>query len=185
MALVGYVRCSTDKQTIRQQIDLLKAIGCDHIYKDKAIRATAKKRPGLVAVRNNLKPGDTFCVVAIDRAFRSTFEALSFLDEITRDKIAFRSLAEHIDTRTPEGRRWYVYASADAEYERAVISRRTRQAMAAMKRRGFKFGHPPKLSRKQISWARTALTGPKPKTKAEVARRLGVCTRTLSRALAA
>lgn len=87
-------------------------------------------------MRKALKPGDTFVITAIDRAFRSTIDAIIFLDNITKNGIAFRSLVRNIDTRTPEGRRWYIHAASDAEYERAVISRRTREQMAAAKRRG-------------------------------------------------
>lgn len=182
MALLGYVRCSTDKQQVRQQCDALRNIGCVQIYKDKAVHATAKKRPALIALRKALRPGDTFVVTAIDRAFRSVFEAIAFLDEIMRQGITFRSLAQSIDTRTPEGRKWYIDAANNAEYERAVISRRTRDAMQAAKRRGQKFGREPKLTKKQVAWARKELTKEKI-TKTEVARRLKVSPRTLARAL--
>lgn len=150
MTLIGYVRCSTNRQMVLQQIDALRAAGCLHIYKDRAVRATAKKRPGLLAVRKALKPGDTFVITSIDRAFRSTIDAIIFLDDITKDGVTFRSLIQNIDTRTPEGRRWYIHAASDAEYERAVISRRTREQMAAAKRRGKKFGRPRKLSKAEI-----------------------------------
>src|SRR5262249_42052867 len=123
MAMYGYVRCSTDKQTVAQQCDALRAAGCERIFKDRAVRATAKKRHGLSAVRKHLKPGDTFMVTAIDRAFRSTMDAILFLDEVMKEGVIFRSLAQHIDTRTPEGRKWYIDAANSAEYERAVISR--------------------------------------------------------------
>ncbi len=69
------------------------------------VKATARKHPGLAAVRKALKPGDTFVITSIDRAFRSTIDAIIFLDDITKDDIAFRSLVQNIDTRTPEGRR--------------------------------------------------------------------------------
>lgn len=181
MALLGYVRCSTDRQQVRQQCDQLRAAGCARIFKDKAVNATAKNRPALRAVRAALKPHeDTFVVVAVDRAFRSVFEAIAFLDDLTAHGIAFRSLEENIDPRTLEGRRWYISKANEAEYERGLISRRTREAMAALKRRGRKFGHKPKLGRKQIAWARKAL---RTRTKTEIAARLKVCTRTLTRAL--
>lgn len=184
MALLGYVRCSTNRQQVRQQCFALRAAGCVRIYRDKAVNATAKNRPALIAVRKALQPEDTFVVSAVDRAFRSTFEAIAFLDELTPRGVAFRSLEENIDPRTLEGRKWYIDKANAAEYERGLISRRTREAMAALKRRGRKFGQRPKLSKKQIAWARAALRGRNRKTKVQVARRLRVCTRTVSRALA-
>ncbi|MGH8235912.1 MAG: recombinase family protein [Steroidobacteraceae bacterium] len=160
----------------------MRAAGCARIYKDKAVNATARNRPGLRHVRNALQPGDIFIVWAVDRAFRSVFEAIAFLDDLTKHGIVFRSLEENIDPRTLEGRRWYIDKANNAEYERGVIGRRTREAMAALKRRGRKFGHRPKLTKKQIAWARKALRGKDRKTKVEIAKRLRVCTRTLSRA---
>jgi DNA invertase Pin-like site-specific DNA recombinase len=184
MAIYGYVRCSTDDQTIMQQMDALRAAKCDRIFKDKFIRATAKNRPALLAVRKALKPGDTFMVTAIDRAFRSTAEAIAFLDDVMGDSVTFRSLAQSIDTRTPEGRKWYIDSANQAEYERAVISRRTREQMAAAKRRGKKFGRPKKLTPKKVLWARKALTGKKARSPSHVAKQLKVSLRTLNRALA-
>jgi DNA invertase Pin-like site-specific DNA recombinase len=183
MALFGYVRCSTDKQQVRQQCDALRAAGCTRIFRDKAVNATAKSRPGLIAIREALRPQtDTFVVVAVDRAFRSTFEAIAFLDGLTAEGIAFRSLEQNIDPRTLEGRRWYISKANDAEYERGVISRRTREAMAAAKRRGKKFGRPRKMTPKKLARAKAALH--EGKTCKAAARLVSVSQRTLSRALA-
>jgi DNA invertase Pin-like site-specific DNA recombinase len=181
MALLGYVRCSTDRQQVRQQYDQLRAAGCMRIFKDRAVHATAKKRPALLAVRASLMPGDTFVVTAVDRAFRSTFEAIAFLDDLTANEIRFRSLAQNIDPCTLEGRKWYIDMANNAEYERGLISRRTREAMTAAKKRGMTFGQKKKLSKAQIAWARRQLRS---RTKLDVANKLSVCTRTLSRALA-
>ena len=189
MTIYGYVRCSTDKQTVLQQVDALKAYGCERIFRDRAASAATARRKGLQAIKRALKPGDTFVVTAIDRGFRCTLDAILFLDDVIRTgQVVFVSLRESLDTSTPEGRRRYIHAAADAEYERAVISMRTREAMQALKRRGRKFGRRPKLDprkhRKKIAWARKALTGATPKTYAKVARKLGVSPRTLRRALA-
>lgn len=188
MTIYGYVRCSTDKQTVLQQVDALKAYGCDKIFRDKAKSASTVRRKGLQALKRALKPGDTFVVTAIDRGFRCTLDAILFLDDVIRTgQVVFVSLRESLDTSTPEGRRRYIHAAADAEYERALISMRTRDKMQALKRRGRKFGRPRKLDPrkhgKKIAWAREALTGTTPKTYAEVARKLRVSPRTLRRVL--
>ncbi|WP_425062039.1 recombinase family protein [Pyruvatibacter mobilis] len=137
---IGYARNSTDKQTLYQYTDALKAAGCELIFVDEATSAVAKKRPGLAKARDALMQGDTFVVVAIDRAFRSTIEGITFLDELHSHGIAFESIYQQIDTRTPEGRKWFIDMVNNAEYERAVISRRTKEKMAAAKRRGVHCG---------------------------------------------
>lgn len=148
------------------------------------MRATARVRPGLRAVRKILKPGDTFVVSAIDRAFRSTIEAITFLDEIGADGVSFRSLTQQIDPRTPEGRKWYIDSANSAEYERAVISRRTKEAMAAKMRRGRKFGRPRKMTRKRTAYALEKLAADPSLTVAALAKKMKVSPRTLKRAIA-
>lgn len=144
---VGYARVSTEKQTLYQYTDALEAAGCDETYTDAATSAVAKDRPGLQKARAALKPGDTFVVLAIDRAFRSTIEGLLFLDSLHKEGIHFHSIYQQMDTRTPEGRKRFTYDVADAEYERAVISRRTKDKMAAARKRGQHLGRPHKLNK--------------------------------------
>lgn len=147
---IGYARVSTDKQTLYQYVDALEAAGCERIFSDAAISAVAKNRPGLQEARATLRPGDTLVVLSIDRAFRSAIEGLLFLDGLDREGIRFHSIYQAMDTNTPEGRKRFTYDLADAEYERAVISRRTRDKMAAAKRRGLHLGRPYKLGRRAI-----------------------------------
>ena len=143
---IGYARVSSDRQTLYQYRDALKRAQCDKIFYDDAIKATVKNRPGLQKARAALGAGDVFVVVAIDRAFRSALEGLIFLDGLDHEGISFHSIYEQIDTTTPEGRKWFAYKVADAEYELAVISRRTKEKMAAAKARGLHMGRPFKLS---------------------------------------
>ncbi len=149
---VGYARVSTDKQTLYQYTDALKAAGCkkNFIFTDAATSAVAKDRPGLQEARAALRPGDVFVVLTIDRAFRSTIEGLLFLDGLHKEGIHFLSIYQEMDTRTPEGRKRFIYDVADAEYERAIISRRTRDKMAAAKKRGQHLGRPYKLKKRRV-----------------------------------
>lgn len=144
---VGYARVSTDGQTLWQYEDLLKNAGCALIFMDDGVSAVAKNRPALSQARAALESGDTFIVPAIDRAFRSTIEGISFLDGLHADGITFESIYQKIDTRTPEGRKWYIDMVNMAEYERAIISRRTRLKMLVAKRKGIHCGRPRKLSK--------------------------------------
>ncbi len=155
---IGYARNSTDKQTLYQYTDALKAAGCHKIFVDEAISAVAKKRPGLAKARDALTHGDTFVVVAIDRAFRSTIEGITFLDQLHSHGIAFESIYQQIDTRSPEGRKWFIDMVNNAEYERAVISRRTKEKMAAAKRRGIHCGRRFALRRWSVIHAHRLVT---------------------------
>lgn len=155
--LIGYARVSTDKQTTDQQITALKKAGCNPIFTDDGVKATARKRKGLMNARNALKAGDVFVVWGIDRAFRSTLDAIAFLDDLHAHGILFQSLTQQIDPRSPEGRKWYIDTASWAEYERAVISRRTKEKMAEAKRRGQSLGPPFKLSKRRALHAHKSM----------------------------
>ncbi|MCG8605446.1 recombinase family protein [bacterium] len=157
---IGYARVSTDDQTLYQYIDELVVAGCDKddIFTDRATRATAVQRPGLQAARDALRPGDTLVVLDIDRAFRSAIEGLLFLDGLLKEGIYFLSIHEPYDTRTPEGWKNFCHAVVDAEYEVAKISRRTKQKMAAAKRRGIHLGRPYKLKKGRVLKAHHLVT---------------------------
>ncbi|MCF6281983.1 MAG: recombinase family protein [Candidatus Polarisedimenticolaceae bacterium] len=147
---IGYARVSTDEQSVYQQVDALNEAGCEKIFMDEGISAVAKNRPGLEEAHQYLQSGDIFMVWAIDRAFRSTIEAILFLDDLLKAGIEFKSLTQQIDTTTPEGRKWFIDTASWAEYERAIISRRTKEKMAAAKRRGQHMGRPYALTDDRI-----------------------------------
>ena len=147
---IGYARVSTDGQTLYQYQDMLAAAGCDLVFVDEATSAVAQNRPGLQAARAALQDGDTFVVPSIDRAFRSTLDGIMFLDDFHRSGVTFESIYQRIDTCTPEGRKWFIDSVNNAEYERAMISRRTKEKMAAAKRRGVHLGRKALMSDTKI-----------------------------------
>lgn len=177
---IGYARASTDKQTLYQYLDALEDAGCDEIFTDYATSAVAANRPGLQIAKQALKAGDVFVVLSIDRAFRSAIEGLLFLDGLHKQGITFYSIYQQMDTRTPEGRKRFTYDVADAEYERAIISRRTRDKMAAAKRRGLHMGRPFKLSLRQVKNAHRMVIVKNMDVK-DVARKYAVKPHTLER----
>ena len=68
-----------------------------------------------------------------------------------------------------------------AEFERSVISERTKAGMAAARRRGRHVGRPPKLALDQLDYARRMIVAGE--GRAQVARSLGVDPSTLRRLL--
>lgn len=71
--LIGYARCSTDKQDLAAQHQALVQLGVatDRIYTDKGFTGTNRARPGLDQALAAVRSGDTLVVPKLDRLARS------------------------------------------------------------------------------------------------------------------
>jgi DNA invertase Pin-like site-specific DNA recombinase len=143
--IIGYARISTTEQKLDSQQDALRASGVEKIFAD-TITGTARSRPQLDRMLDQLRPGDVVVVAKYDRLARSLKDLLEIVDQIQERGAGFRSLAEDIDTTTPAGRLiFHVFASI-AQFERERIAERTREGLEAARRRGRVGGRPPVLS---------------------------------------
>lgn len=182
MAVIGYVRVSKDRQNSHLQIDALKAAGCEKIYSDHGISGTITERKGLESVLTALSEGDTFVVWKFDRLGRSTIHLLSLFDEFQKRGINFVSTTQGIDTSTVEGRIFFGQLALFAEYEREMISQRTKAGIEAARKRGKKIGRPPSLNQEQVKRIKTDYKK-RCISHTKLANRFGVCERTISRAI--
>ena len=75
-AMLGYARVSTIGQDLDAQLAALDAAGVDpsRVFTDKLSGSAKTARPGLVALLDYARPGDTVVVAAIDRLGRSVAE---------------------------------------------------------------------------------------------------------------
>lgn len=144
MKRIAYLRVSTAEQRPDRQIDGLKDI-CDELHVE-ILSATSKSRPVYNMVIERLRHGDTFLIWDLDRAYRSTKDALCELDRLRERGISIRIANLSIDTETPHGMLIYTLISALAEFERQLLSQRTKEGLAAARRRGKRLGRPPKLT---------------------------------------
>lgn len=153
MSITGYARVSTADQDPASQIEALRAAGCDPIYIEHA-SGTTMERSQWAECNRSLGRGDTLVVVRIDRLGRSLVDLVDTLDNLHARGIQFRSLDERIDTSTALGRMFYQLAGAFAEYERTLISERTRAGLDAARAAGRRIGRPPALTDEQREFAR-------------------------------
>lgn len=176
---IGYARVSTEEQNLDLQVRALREAGCDRIYSDCGISGRAHSRPGLDRALKHLKKGDKLVVWRLDRLGRSLLHLVNLLEELGNRGVSFCSLREYIDTTSSGGRLVFHMMAALAEFERSLISERTRAGMAAARARGQHVGRLPSLDTKQCLEARRSLsTGASPE---QVAAGYGVTTRTLLR----
>jgi DNA invertase Pin-like site-specific DNA recombinase len=153
MALIGYARVSTTDQNPDAQHDALTAAGCDRIFTDKASGKLAR-RPQLDRALEFLRRGDVLVITKLDRAGRSVRNLIDLAETLKERGIGLRVIHQGVDTTGPAGRMFFHVLAALAEFERDLISERTREGLAAARARGRKGGRRPKLNDKQIALAR-------------------------------
>lgn len=177
---IGYLRVSTEEQRPDRQIDALEPL-CDELHIE-TISATAQTRPVFQAVLDKLKSGDSLVVWDLDRAFRSTVDAITCVEALRFRGVEFQIVTLGVDTETADGKLIYTMIAALAEHERNRLSERTKQGLAAARKRGKVLGRPKKLTPKQVSHARAKYIT-KEATLTELAAALSVDVSTISRAI--
>ena len=140
---VGYIRVSTEEQnTIRQEI-LMKDLGVERVYMDKASGKSRTGRPQLEAMMDFVREGDVVIVESISRFARSTRDLLALVEQLTEKGVGFVSQKESIDTNTPQGKFMLTVFGAMAELEREQTLQRQREGIAAAKAAGKYKGRKP------------------------------------------
>lgn len=176
---LGYARVSTAGQDLEGQRHRLQAAGCDRLYED-TIGGRGMDRPGLAALLGYARPGDSLCVVRLDRLGRSLGQLLQTVEELKRREISLVSLEENIDTSSAAGELIFHVFGAIAHFERRLIAERTRDGLQAARAHGRNPGRPG-LDAQKLSAALTLIEGGFSPTQA--AREVGLGRSTLYREL--
>lgn len=139
---IGYIRVSTAEQnTIRQEV-LLKEMGVDEVFIDKASGKNTD-RPELKKMITYVRQGDTVIVDSISRFARNTKDLLDLIEQLTAKNVEFISKKESIDTTTPTGKFMLTIFGAVAELEREYILQRQQEGIAIAKEQGKYKGRKP------------------------------------------
>lgn len=175
---IGYVRVSTQEQnTIRQEV-LMRNLGVDQLYIDRASGKSAD-RPELRKMLTYVRRGDTVIVESISRFARNTRDLLELVEQLTAKQVEFISQKESIDTTTPTGKFMLTIFGAVAELEREYILQRQREGIAIAKEQGKYTGRkpimPPNFESVVHQWREGKLTA------AEAMRRLNMSSSTFYR----
>lgn len=146
--IVGYARCSTDAQDLTVQRQQLAALGAsdDRIYVDQGVSGKNRDRPGLRESLAAVHEGDVLVVTKLDRLARSVPDARDIADELVARKVSLSIGGQVHDPTDPIGKLLFNVLAMIAEFERDLISQRTREGMALARSRGRLKGRAPKLS---------------------------------------
>lgn len=149
--LIGYARCSTDKQDLSAQRGALAELGvaAGRIYVDHGLTGTNRARPGLNQALAAVRKGDTLVVPKLDRLARSVPDARSIADELAARGITLAIGQNRYDPADPMGKMFFNILATFAEFEADLIRLRTREGMKIARAKGRLRGKQPKLSNKQ------------------------------------
>lgn len=184
--LIGYARVSKadGSQSVDLQLDELIAAGVEkaQVYVD---HASGKKddRPGLDACQKALRKGDTLVVWKLDRLGRNLTHLVNFVDHLHKRSVSLRVLkgeGANIDTTTSTGKLVFGIFAALAEFERDLISERTRAGLIAARARGRRGGRRHTMTPGKVQIAMAAM-GNEETVVNDLCRELGITRQTLYR----
>lgn len=149
--LIGYARCSTDKQDLGAQKEALLKLGVapDRIYTDRGFSGTNRARPGLEQALAAVRRGDTLVVPKLDRLARSVPDARTIGDKLAERGVKLQIGSNVYDPDDPMGKLFFNILATFAEFEADLIRLRTREGMAIARAKGKLRGKQPKLSERQ------------------------------------
>ncbi|NET35544.1 MAG: recombinase family protein [Cyanothece sp. SIO1E1] len=149
---IGYARVSTKEQNLSLQIDALKKEGCYMVFQEK-VSGSKADRPELRKMIEQLREGDIIIIWKLDRLGRSLRDLVNLIREIQDRGAGLKSLNDSIDTTTAHGKLiFHIFASL-AEFERDIISERTKAGLASARARGRVGGRPKGLSKEALDKA--------------------------------
>lgn len=146
--LIGYARCSTDKQDLEANRQILFDLGVDpdHIHLDRAYSGATRARPGLDKALVAVRAGDTLVVPKLDRLARSVPDAREIGDSLVARNIRLQLGTMVYDPSDPMGKMFFNILATFAEFEVDLLRMRTREGMAIARAKGKLKGRAPKLS---------------------------------------
>jgi len=108
-------------------------------YADGGFTGANMERPGLRKLMTAIEAGHIDCVVVykVDRLSRSLLDFARLMGVFERHGVSFVSVTQQFNTSAPVGRLTLNILLSFAEFERDLISERTRDKKAAAKRKGM------------------------------------------------
>ncbi len=133
--MLGYARVSTVDQDLSGQVERLRQEGAVRVF-ENVVSGRTFDRPGLAALFDFARPGDTLAIIRLDRLGRSLRELLEIVDTLKEQGINLISLEEEIDTTSAAGELVFHVFGAIAHFERRLISERRNDGLSAARKRG-------------------------------------------------
>jgi DNA invertase Pin-like site-specific DNA recombinase len=117
------------------------------LIEDAGYSAKDLKRPGVQLALETLREGraDALVVAKLDRLSRSMLDFASIMAKAQKQRWGLIALDCAVDTTTPAGEAMANVLATFAQFERRLISQRTKDALAAKRAQGVQLGRPRQL----------------------------------------
>ena len=194
MAVVAYLRVSTEKQFLENQREEIirfaerNGMSIDKWYTETVSGSVSSKERKLSGVLDSMRPGDSLIVTEISRLSRTLLEIMTILNSCIKKEVILYSTKEGYVFQNDINSKVLGFAfGLMAEIERNLISMRTKEALARRKQEGKQLGRKkgdmPKMrilteNKKQLLKERKKGT-----SCSELARQMGVSRTTMFRFL--
>ena len=122
--LIGYARCSTDKQDLAAQKAALEKLGVagDRIYTDHGLTGTNRSRPGLDQALAAVRTGDMLVLLKLDRLARPVLDTRFIADTLVAHGVRLALGASDSDPADPMGNATF------REFEADLVRLHTRES---------------------------------------------------------
>ncbi|MDD4957354.1 MAG: recombinase family protein [Candidatus Omnitrophica bacterium] len=116
-------------------------------YNDGGFTGANTERPALKRLLDDIRGGKINCVVVykVDRLSRSLLDFTKLLEFFDQNNVTFVSVTQHFNTQSSMGRLTLNILLSFAQFEREMISERTKDKMGAARKKGKWVGGQPLL----------------------------------------
>ena len=152
MSNFAYLRVSTADQTTEQQLSQIAAAGFsidrDRVFIEHGVsgKVPALQREQFKRLFDRLHKGDTLVVARIDRLGRDVLDLISTVEELTAKGVSINVLGLGTLDQSAQSRLTLNILAAISQFERQLISERTKAKLNQLKADGVKLGRPVKYS---------------------------------------
>ncbi len=192
MAIIGYIRVSSTKQTLQhQRFEIEQFAKKNHILIDKWVMETISSRKALSKRKlgqllDSLNNGDILIAAEISRLGRSLLEVMRILESCLNKNCQVWTLKENYRLGNDIQSKVMAFAfGLSAEIERNLISQRTKASLESVRASGKRLGRPFAAQSKKLKLSDNAKKVKKlldmGMTRYKIAKIVGVKHATLSR----
>lgn len=161
MAIIGYIRVSSNKQTCEhQKYEIEQFAQQNHIIVDKWVMETISSRKALNKRKlgellNALQPNDVLIAAEISRLGRSLLEVMHILEYCLNKNCQVWTLKENYRLGNDIQSKVMAFAfGLSAEIERNLISQRTKASLESVRATGKRLGRPFAAQSKKLKLSR-------------------------------